>query len=193
MLIPKYDISKICPSQNMFVPIYVHSKKFYSEKLFVPKMSAQDLICHKILGWTRFGTNKIWEGQRTDDQTKSYLEVGAPSTKKCTQFLFKLWSVEFVEAPVSISIIVKLSPASIVALDGNWDNFIISLIQPPTHPPPSLYGIKSVISKLSMTETSKANFDLNPIRQWDLLAQFYLSLLSDECFSIVLWPAHQKG
>ena len=55
----KYVRPKICPSQNMFVQKYIHLKK-----LFDSKMSAQDLICHKILGCTRFETdNERMDGQ----------------------------------------------------------------------------------------------------------------------------------
>ena len=57
-------------------------KHVYPNKLLVPSISAQDLICHKILGRTRFRTNKIWDEQNlglaTNKQTKSHIEVGVP-------------------------------------------------------------------------------------------------------------------
>ena len=94
MFVPKSVRPKICSSQNLFVPKFVCPKicqsqnmlilkHVYPNKLLVPSISAQDLICHKILGRTIFRTNKIWDEQNlglaTNKQTKSQLEVGAPS------------------------------------------------------------------------------------------------------------------
>ena len=72
----KYVRPKICPSQNMFVQKYIHLKK-----LFDSKMSAQDLICHKILGRTIFGTD--------NERTKSHIEGDAPPKNLTKDGAFK--------------------------------------------------------------------------------------------------------
>ena len=50
------------------------------------------------MGRTSFGTNKIWDG-RTDGQTKSQLEVGAPPEKKVRKkiYEFQVFLVTFIK------------------------------------------------------------------------------------------------